>query len=182
MNLRRWLRRDPRPHAIRCDGAQVVPVPTVGQVWAQLEETLTALAPSKLEALDSAGAVLRAVVLETDDAPSSATSSSPSSSGTELATIARIIADAHDAGARRHAEAYGLAFSENTKLVGLLAQRLAGLETAWQKAMAQVAQAQADAAAAASSGDDATSAITAMLGGMMQAPPPNVTPIAKVKP
>lgn len=186
MSLRAWIRRAPRPTTIRIDGSQLVPVPTSGQWAAQLEETLSALGGSKLEALDDTGRVLRAVALADDDVPSSTSStSSTSANGSELAVVARLLADAHDAGARRHADAYQLAFSENTKLVQLLATRLSGLESAWQKAMAQLAQAQADAAqaAVADQGDAATSAITAMLGAAMTSGASNVSPLVpKVKP
>ena len=182
MSLRAWIRRAPKPTTVRVDGSQLVPVPTSGQWASQLEETLTALAPSKLEALDDSGRVVRAVVLEEDTDAAPGRAPAPAS-GSELAVVARLLAEAHDAGARRHADAYSLAFSENTKLVQLLATRLSGLESAWQKAMAQLAQAQADAAqaAVADNSDAATTAITAMLGAAMQGPS-NVTPMPKVKP
>ncbi len=112
--------------------------------------------------------LLRATSLG-DDEPEDA----PSSTGaTELENLARLICEAHDAGARRHAESYALAFQENTKLVQILAQRLGGLEQAWQKAMQQTAQAQANAMVAAAdaasqSDDPAGGAIATMLASAM---------------
>ena len=162
MNVRRWLRRDPRPTTIRADGRDIA-VPTSGNVWASLEETIASLAPSRLEALDARGAVLRATVLEHDQADEPVNESRPASSGSpDLFALARIISDAHDAGAKRHADAYGLAFAENTKLVQLLAQRLSGLETAWSTAMRQVAEAQQEVALASAQDSGSMGEVVAM--------------------
>lgn len=163
MNLRRWLRREPRPSIIRADGRDVR-VPTSGNVWASLEETLTAMNPTRLEALDDSGALLRAVQLEADDEPAAAAPAAPAgTSDAYLERLARIISDAHDAGAKRHADAYGLAFQENTKLVQLLAHRLSGLETAWSQAMRQVAEAQQEVAlASANPGEGGMGEVVAM--------------------
>jgi hypothetical protein len=43
--------------------------------------------------------------------------------------------EAGDRGARRHAEAYGVAFEKMTDLVGIIAQRLTGIENAWQETL-----------------------------------------------
>jgi hypothetical protein len=66
MNLRAWLRRAPKPAQLRCDG-QLIPVPSAGNQWAQLEETILALGATRVEALDASGAILRATQLESVD-------------------------------------------------------------------------------------------------------------------
>lgn len=146
--LRRWLRRHPHPARLRVDGRDVA-IATGPNFWAVTEETVLALNPSRIEAIDAQGVCTRAMVLDgsSDDAEDK---SEPAGASTELTSLARIIAEAHDAGARRHAEAYTLAFTKQNELVMMLAQRLAGLETAWQKAMVQTAQAQANAMLAVS--------------------------------
>jgi hypothetical protein len=169
-SLRRWLRRQPQPTRLRVDGRDVA-IATGANHWAVTEETLRSLNPSRIEAIGEAGVMLRAMSLDRADADDE--TATPARSETELTTLARIIADAHDAGARRHAEAYQMAFSENTQLVTILATRLGHLESAWQEAMQAAAQAQADAmaadaeAAAAASGDPAGGAVAAMLAGAM---------------
>lgn len=176
--LRRWLRRHPQPARLRVDGRDVAVASGANQ-WAVTEESVLALNPSRVEALDANGVMLRATVLDgssdTDDAKPAA--AAPES---ELAMLARLIGEAHDAGARRHAEAYALAFAENTRLVQILANRLGSLETSWQKAMQHAANAQAQAviavseAQAAQSADPSDVAVHAMLaqaiGGAVSAP------------
>lgn len=178
--LRRWLRRHPHPVRLRVDG-RVLDVATGANHWAITEDSIVAMSPSRIEALGTDGVVLRAMQFDRDDDRDEQPAAPKSE--TELTTLARLIAEAHDAGARRHAEAYALAFAENTKLVQILAARLGGLENAWQKAMQQTAQAQADAlfAQAQQSNDPAGDAVGAMLataltsgamGGVPRAPAP----------
>ena len=174
MNLRRWLRREPRPHHFRADGRDVA-LPATGNVWAQLEETIVSLSPSKLEAVAADGSLLRAVDLAGDDDQAAQLVPAPTTERAgELASIARMISEAHDAGARRHAQAYELAFARHTELVAILAQRLSGLESAWQRAMQQMAQLQADAALAqvqaSEQSDPAAGAIAAMISAGLSAP------------
>ncbi len=164
-SLRRWLRRTPQPRKLRVDGRKV-DVASGVNCWAVTEETVLAMAPKRIEALDGSGLVLRAISLD-DDADDATDGEPKPKSESELCTLARLLNAAHDAGATRHAAAYELAFTENTKLVGILAARLGGLEKAWQRAMQDLAQAQADAIIAESSqnGDDpAGSAIANMIG------------------
>ena len=174
MNLRRWLRRDPKPASLRADG-RVITVPTSGNVWADLEATIESIGPAKLEAIGADGSLLRAIDLEVADDGLGASDGAQqrAQAHSELAAIARMISDAHDAGAKRHAQAYEVAFARHTELVAILAQRLSGLETAWQRAMQQLAQAQADVAMAQASGqesgDPAGAAIAAMLGSVAPA-------------
>jgi len=168
MNLRRWLRRDPKPASLRADG-RTITVPTSGNVWADLESTITSIGPAKLEAIAADGSLLRAIDLESteENAPIADNGQQRAANHSELAAIARMISDAHDAGARRHAQAYEVAFARHTELVAILAQRLSGLETAWQRAMQQLAQAQADVAMAQASGQDSSDPAGTAIAAMM---------------
>jgi hypothetical protein len=151
-------------------------------MWAVTEESVLSLQPNRVEALDGNGVVLRATQLGDDDDDEAAETPKVE---TELTTLARLLAEAHDAGARRHAEAYALAFRENTQLVQILASRLSGLENAWQKAMQQTAQAHADAvlASAQQQEDPAGAAIAGMMAQMALAsaakPAPTPAPNGK---
>lgn len=172
-SFRRWLRRHPQPTRLRVDGRDVS-VATGANQWAVTEESVMTLSPSRVEALDDKGVVLRATSFEKEDRDDDDDDDAKQAPVTELTTMARLLAEAHDAGARRHAEAYALAFAENTKLVQILATRLSGLETAWQKAMQRTAEAQAEAMyvqaeqQAHANEDPAGSAIASMLAaGLM---------------
>jgi hypothetical protein len=169
--LRRWLRRQPHPTRLRVDGRDVA-IATGAQMWVVTEESVRALNPSRVEAIDGNGVMLRALMLDRDEDDQD--EKQEKGGGSDLVQLARLLAEAHDSGARRHAEAYALAFSENTKLVSILAARLGGLETAWQKAMQQSANAQAQALmtqaqleGVAAGDDPAGQAIGAMLASAL---------------
>ena len=49
--------------------------------------------------------------------------------------LAALILEATDRGARRHAEAYTLAFEKMTHIVTMSLERLGSLEVAWQQAL-----------------------------------------------
>ena len=166
-SLRRWLRRAPQPVKLRVDGRDVA-IATGANQWAVTEESVLALSPSRIEAIDANGVCLRAMQFDRDedDKDDKDDKDKGDAGKTELVLLARLLAEAHDAGARRHAEAYALAFAENTHLVQILAERLSGLESAWQKAMQETAKAQASAVLAQaqqSDNDPAGAAIGAML-------------------
>lgn len=180
MNFRAWLRRAPLPARLRVDGRDVA-IAQGPKPWVVTEETVRAMNGSRVEAIGPDGVCLRACTLDeepADDAPTSDAPSAPSSgTGNDVVVLAlkiladmpRVLSEAHDAGARRHAEAYSMAFRELTGLVTTLANRLGSLEVSWQKAMQTTARAQADAiqvaaeAAAAGGDDPAGAAVQAML-------------------
>lgn len=71
-NLWQWLRKSPQPHALMVDGAKKIEVGTKGGKWRDLVQTLEAYPGSRVEALDSGGNPLRALVIadvEVADAP-----------------------------------------------------------------------------------------------------------------
>lgn len=165
-SLRRWLRRTPHPVKLRADGRDVA-IATGTGMWARTEETIVALNPVKVEALDANGMVLRVLSLDgTEEEEKEEVRAKES----EVVSLARIIAEAHDAGAQRHAEAYRMAFGEFSRLVQTLTDRLTSLETAWWKAMQTTARAQADAIMAqAHTSESSDPAGTAVVGMLTQA-------------
>lgn len=131
-DLRRWLEKQPRPASVRgydADGDErMVRISTARSKFSDAEAALGACITC--EALDAEGAVLR--VYEGHTA-SSSRGGSKNPSETNIAELARIIADASDKAALRHADAYRLAYEQQVQLVKILSERLAGLEKAWHR-------------------------------------------------
>lgn len=164
VNLRSWLRRNPQPASVRVDGRSI-PMGTGARRWADVEATILAVGGSSLEALDASGQLLRATQLDGECADTSATPGQPRASapvstldqGALLGQFAQLLSAAYQQGASATRESYALAFTENTNLVKLLANRLGSLEVAWQRAMTQTAQLQAEVAQGSSSDDSVLS-------------------------
>ncbi len=147
INLKSWLRRHPQPYKLRTDLGKVLMVGDGRSKWADLEATLATLAPQSLEALDANDQVLRATRLEMEDEIEQSTKSSEDRKGQREATyvqIARLLNEAHDAGAKRVGEGYLNCFEKLYALVDILSQRLVGIERAYQ---AQIDQRASDALA-----------------------------------
>jgi hypothetical protein len=153
MNLRSWLRREPQPDSILADD-QRIEIPDSPRKWAELTETITALAPQKIVALGPKGQTLRAFILDEnavlDDAEKPG---KPTALQSDLVAVAKLLADAHRAGA----DTMRSAMEEHTKLVRLLADRLGAIEVAWQKSLRSHAQLIMDVAQARAenAGEDA---------------------------
>lgn len=165
MNLKSWLRRVPHPSSVRLDRKDVVRINEGKTKWRDVLDVIEQHQPSLLEALDSNGHVLRATELQSDR-PEDDDKPAEKGPKTELAELGKLIADAYRSGAEQHAAAFQMAFSENTKLVGLLAERLGGLERAWQTTLEQ--RAEELAARAAEAGDGGESLLSGPLGPMIQ--------------
>ena len=97
MNLGGWLRRTPQPAIIVADG-QRIEVGNRGGKWRDLVRTIESLGANKIEALDRAGNVIRAVTLEDEDVERASKDASKEES--ELQTFARLLADAYASGSK----------------------------------------------------------------------------------
>lgn len=167
-NLRSWLRRAPHPVAVLADDQRVL-VPDTPRKWSELEETIAALAPAKLVALDGQGNPLRAVVLGDDDhAPEAdkATSKSPLTS--DLQVLSKLLADAYRTGAETAMAAMRGSIEENTKLVKLLADRLSAIEVAWQRSLTTHAKMVVDLAEARAQPGGEDGLMASLLPALMQ--------------
>lgn len=156
MNLKSWLRRVPQPNSIRLDQKEVVRISEGKNKWRDVLDVIALKQPSMLEALDTNGHVIRVTEVqgpqgEREDGDDDAKTKGPKS---ELAELGALIAGAYKSGAEQHAAAFQLAFAENTKLVQVLAERLGGLEKAWQTTLEQRAEELAHVAAASSDGGE----------------------------
>lgn len=167
MNLKSWLRRVPQPNSIRLDQKEVVRISEGKNKWRDVLDVIALRQPSTLEALDANGHVIRITELQPDrvddDDDKGAAGKGPKS---ELAELGALIAGAYKSGAEQHAAAFQLAFAENTKLVQVLAERLGGLEKAWQTTLEQ--RAEELAAHAAASGDGGESLLNGPLAPLIQ--------------
>lgn len=162
-DLRHFLSRAPVPRAVRAVLAEGEPVTiAIGPSRKRWSDAEGAIPPEtiRLEALDANGAVMRSLAIgEPDDAPparpGATTANAAPSTPLELA---RIVLDATDAGARRHAAAYEATMRELVGLVRIIAdqhaaaqRRLAALESAYHR----MVRAAPDAAAEDGAGLDA---------------------------
>ena len=135
MNIKSWLRRVPHPVTLRLDDKKVLRISEGKNKWRDIVDAIALEQPVKVEALDADGNVIRVTQLADPDAPADeAAAAKPRS---ELAELGALIAGAYKAGAEQHAAAFQMTFAENTKLVQLLAERLGGLEKAWQTTLEQ---------------------------------------------
>jgi hypothetical protein len=134
VNLSSWVRRVPIPDKLRLDGKHLFKVGNGPKKWREALDYIESVHPSQVECLNAEGEVTRTTKVdfgETED-ESDEKKSKGSSRDIELANI---IMEAGDRGARRHAEAYGVAFTKMTDLVGIIAERLTGIENAWQETL-----------------------------------------------
>lgn len=173
-NLRAWLRRQPQPTAVLADDTRVE-VPETPRKWAELEETITTLAPSRLVCLDAKGHTLRAVQLSDENETPAAKPATPMQS--DLQAFGKLLADAYKTGAETATSALSASTQANTQLVQLVVTRLNALELAWQKALNTNAKLMGElgqAAASAANGDAGDLALLAQLaplfGGGAPAP------------
>lgn len=137
--LHTWLRRNPQPAKLRLDGRLIIAVSPDGKSrWADCIESIGAAGATKVEALNEAGETLRTTRVDVDEsldleeaAAKRARDAEQDKQG-QFVQIARLIQEANDAGAARHADAYSLAFDKMVGMVQILSDRMAGLESAWQ--------------------------------------------------
>jgi hypothetical protein len=139
VNIKSWLKRAPVPATVRVDDT-VVPVPEGSRRWSELEQTIATLSPRKLVALDSDGNTLRAVDLEVAEEEAEEEVATAGKGGSEMVQLARLLLEASDAGARRHAQAYETSFSHLVRLVEVMSERLTAVEVAWQQTLANQAE------------------------------------------
>jgi hypothetical protein len=164
MNIKSWLRRVPHPVTLRLDDKKVLRISEGKNKWRDIVDAIALEQPAKLEALDADGNVIRVTQLADPDSPADeAAAAKPKS---ELAELGALIAGAYKSGAEQHAAAFQLAFAENTKLVQVLAERLGGLEKAWQTTLEQRA---AEYMQQGGGGDGIDGLMTGPMGPLLQA-------------
>lgn len=163
MNLHRWIRRRPVPHALMC-GEQRILLSDGRRRWQDAVDAIFATTSEQIVAVDSKGSVLRVVQRsDVDDAPTQdETPADVTDTQKELAQVAQIISEAystaHDHARENSARGYELL----AKFAELSFNRLASIERAY----AALLQAHAKAIDA-DSGDGLESAIGGLVGKAM---------------
>ena len=150
MNLRPWLRKRPLAASFVLttdDGTKTVELGEGSRCFSDAESAIVGCEPTRIEARDKKGNVLRAIPWgdgekrsgdDSDDAV--ALAAAAGGELTNVVALAKLLNAAHDAGAARHADAYRLAFEKLVGIVELLSVRLSGMESAWMKTLAKLAQ------------------------------------------
>lgn len=145
-SLRSWLKSEPVPHTLKCeleDGEEKTV--RMGTARSRLRDAESACKGAvRVEALDADGATLR--VWESPEAEDSHTAqviATPIAHGAAdqnlvmLTTMARLLQEAGDAGAARHAEAYQQVFAQYATLMQTVSDRLQQFEGLWQQMLLQ---------------------------------------------
>ncbi len=143
--LASWLRRAKVPARVRVLDVEgntktyEMPPPSDGRRFARAAADLEALSPTRLEAIDEQGNVLR--VTEWEVAGAADAGELPTTNDPEydrVYAMTRLIHEAADRGAQRHAEAYGQAFDRVCHLADLVSQRLQATELQAQRALVEL--------------------------------------------
>ena len=126
MNLRSWLRKAPTPHSLRvvtAEGLQDIAVDqTDARKWARAAETIEALAPTRLDALDAKGKLLRSVPIAPSDDDETPAKDAPTTS--KLAELAKHLNAAADNSAKHVREATKEGMDAMVRVVQIAVQSL----------------------------------------------------------
>lgn len=147
INLRAWLLRLPHPTSIRLDGKTKVVIGDGKSRWKDALEVIADAQAGKVEALNESGDVLRVTRLEypettasDDDEPKKAPRGTSSLDVGTVIEIARLLNEAHEAGAARVGKAYQANLEFQTTMTQVLTDRLTGVENAWQETLEERAE------------------------------------------
>lgn len=141
-SLRSFLKQTPVPVLLVCGYAEDEDKRVkLGESRSKFRDAeLSCKGAIRVEALDADGNTLR--VWESDEAPAEQAAAVVKHAGAQpneqlnmLTAIARLLTEASDAAATRHAEAYRLAYEQQALLVNVMSTRLVQLENAWQQSL-----------------------------------------------
>ena len=121
MSLQSFLKKTPKPTALRVmteEGEKTIKVNLKAhRPWGEAEKTIDTLKASRVECLDGKGQVLRSIDLEVPDEEPLPKKERLSAASSELVLLAKLLNEASDNGAKRHADAYKLGFDMLAALV-----------------------------------------------------------------
>jgi hypothetical protein len=164
MNYRSWLRKQPAPVVVAIGDKKLNVAGESRTKWADIEASLLAIARDgdTISALDADGVILRSVVFDSERADEEPAPTNASATGEAnadfMVLLAQKLNEAHDAGAKRHADAYVASFNVLASLVEMSIDRLSKAETMYAKMVQITARAQADSILAQA---EAQAAVTA---------------------
>lgn len=174
LDLGKWLRATPQPHSIVADGRKIEVGHRAGK-WKDVMRSITAIAPSRLEALDSSGTLIRAVSLEDEDTGASAL---PAGEERVVATFAKLLSDTFERSSKTLAEAYDKGaratqplLDNSMAFIERQSQRIQSQEREIQQLrdLNNKLQAELLAITSAATGEDDESVLGGLLQGLMMA-------------
>lgn len=142
VNVGSWLRREPQPAKVRLDGKDVVKVGTNKNRWKDVVDVIEESQPTKIEALNEDGDVLRLTKLDYPDGGAGAGDAESSKKKSDLAEFASLLRQAQKDGI----DALKEAFDKQAELLRLVFDRWTGVEDAWRQTIASNGAPDADAA------------------------------------
>lgn len=194
LDLGKWLRATPQPHSIVADGRKIEVGHRAGK-WKDVMRSITAISPSRLEALDSSGTLIRAVSLEDED---TGASSLPTGEEAIVQTFAKLLADNFERSSKTLADAYDKGaratqplLDNSMSFIERQSQRIQSQEREIQQLrdLNNKLQAELLALTSAATGEDDESVLGGLLQGLMMAkaekeaakaqPKPNGAALAK---
>jgi len=130
--IRGWLLQLPKPHAVRVSGDGEPQTLKPGRSYAKLADTIAALAPDLIEALDKDGAVIRATRLEAEDAHRSDAATVPE--GLKADPQALMLTHFANLVHRAYEHSTEIAFTKMVELVDKMNDRSEGIEQRLERA------------------------------------------------
>jgi hypothetical protein len=162
MNLARWLRRTPVPHAIVC-GDKRIAIGDGHRRWADCVDAIFATDSETINAVSKDGTTLRVCSRgDIDDAPEPDATAAYTDRQQELAQLAQIIADAYSVAHEHARDNSASGYALLAKFAEMSFQRLNAIETAYGKLL--TAHARLIEAQASSGGGDVENA----MGGLIE--------------
>jgi undecaprenyl pyrophosphate synthase len=142
MNLSRWIRRRPVPHALLCDDKRIV-IGDGHRRWADAVDAIFASTSESISAVAKDGSVLRVCQrADLDDLPAEDVEpANVSEHQRELAQIAQILADAYSTAHEHARENSARGYELLARFAELSFQRLAAIERAYGQLLAAHARA-----------------------------------------
>lgn len=100
VKVAQFLRKMPRPVLILADDKKI-PVPNGGRVWPDIWRTISVIKPTKLQALDADGQVMRALDMETAAPEDDEDAADKSPDMTDLQFLAKLLDGAYEKGGKQ---------------------------------------------------------------------------------
>lgn len=161
--FRRWLKQTPIPARLRC-GEQVVKMSATANRWREAEDTVAALNPASVHALDANGELLRVFNLREETRAESYETQKEDWPQSETAQLAQVITAACDRAASRHENAYKMAFDRLSDMYQAQSVRLEEALSRNAKLESALLRLQTMPVSVQEEPDTATTMLTTMLG------------------
>lgn len=129
MNVRRWLRKDPQPVAVKCDseGPVISVVRESRSCWGDVEDAITVAGARVVSALSKDGKVLRTLRLSDEDEDED-DGKGPEQPQSDLVVMSQLLLEAGDRGALRATEGLTAAVNALVQVLQIAIDRVGHAE------------------------------------------------------